>query len=333
MADNKNQHLIDVVITWVDGNDPLLAAKRQQFLKEDVASDAKLATRFASNDEIYFAIASVLKYLPDCGKIYVVTDQQQPAFLSAFASEGICSAGKIEVIDHTVLFQGYTDYLPVFNSLSIETMLWNIPNLSNQFIYLNDDVFLNAPVRAEDCFVDDKVVIYGHWKSNLLLKTKYLFRKFLNRTFGKVLQPRFTIAQMLSADLVGLNQHYELDHRPHFVQVDILRHYFKHNQDLLNKQIGFKFRDFNQFLPVGLLNHLSIQQNRAVLKDDIPVAYIKPHDDLNPFLDALENPDIQYGCIQSLDEMCLQNQNMIREKMIEKLSDVLPSAIKQRVTQ
>lgn len=323
-------HPIDVVITWVNGNDPVLNAKRQHHLSDTLAADATCATRFASNDEIYFCIGSILKNLPDCGKIYVVTDGQKPEFLDEFANAGLCAADKIQVIDHQILFAGYECYLPVFNSLSIEAMLWNIPQLSNQFIYLNDDVFLNALVQREDCFIDDKVVIYGHWKRNGLLKAKYVFRKFLNNVFGKILQPRFSIAQMLSADLVGLSRYYELDHRPHFIQADILRSYFQEHPEILTKQVSFKFRDFHQFLPVGLMNHLSILQQRAILKADVPIAYTKPYADIQQFKQALVNPQVQYGCIQSLDEMPEVDQQLIRQSMIEKFGLFLPKVIQQR---
>ena len=71
---------IDFVIAWVDGSDPKHQAKRAQYSGQNVSAEAMLSTRFASDDEIYFSIASILKYVPYCGKIYVVTDQQKPLF-------------------------------------------------------------------------------------------------------------------------------------------------------------------------------------------------------------------------------------------------------------
>lgn len=326
------QQAIDIVITWVDGNDVQLQQKRQNYLTESIASDASSSTRFASNEEIYFCIASVLKYMPDCGTIYLVTDQQQPEFLSKFTEENICDANKIKVIDHQVLFQGYAQYLPTFNSLTIEAMLWNIPNLSSEFIYLNDDVFFNAPVQATDCFIDDQVMVYGHWKKTTLLKAKYALRKFINRMTHKKLQPRFTIAQMLSADLVGLNQYYALDHRPHFVKTDVLKDYFLKKPEVLGQQLSHKFRHIDQFLPTALANHLAIQQNKAILQPDIPIAYIKPGDDVDVFVQSLQDQTIQYGCIQSLDQMDVGQQQNIRQAMMTKFKDYLPQQIKSGVT-
>ncbi|ALH95207.1 Stealth CR1 domain-containing protein [Acinetobacter equi] len=318
---------IDVVITWVDGSDQNLQKKRQQYLTDDAASDATSSTRFASNDEIYFAIASVLKYMPQSGKVYLVTDQQEPEFLSRFVEENICSADKIQVIDHQVLFKGYDEYLPTFNSLTIEALLWNIPNLSSEFIYLNDDVFFNGIVKSSDCFENDQVMVYGHWEKTALIKAKYKFRKWMNTISHKKLQPRFTIAQMLSADLVGLNQYYALDHRPHFVKTDLLKIYFQNNLDVLKSQLSHKFRHIDQFLPTALANHLAIQQNKAILKPDIHIAYIKPNGDVGVFVQELQDETIKYGCIQSLDLMTEQDQNIVRQAMIKKFNDYLPKAI------
>lgn len=44
-----------------------------------------------------------------------------------------------EIIDH--------DYLPTFNSHVIEANLHKIPNLSEHFIYFNDDVFVAKPLQ------------------------------------------------------------------------------------------------------------------------------------------------------------------------------------------
>ena len=44
------------------------------------------------------------------------------------------------------------DYLPVFNSSSLELSFHKIKNLSEHFVYFNDDMFLNAPVKPDYYF-------------------------------------------------------------------------------------------------------------------------------------------------------------------------------------
>lgn len=324
---NDNIQSVDIVIAWVDGNDINLKNKRQQYLGQQEASNAVEATRFASNDEIYFCLASILKYVPYCGKIYVVTDQQSPQWLEQFEQQNLCEKGKIRIVDHKELFTGYESALPTFNSLSIETMLWNIRGLSDYFIYLNDDFFFNSPSQVQDFLNHDSMVIYGHWKNNFIKKIKYIIRRFVQDKFGKIAQPKYSIAQMLSADCIGLSRYYEIHHRPHILSRVLLQTYFEKNTQLLQKQISFRFRNIDQILPVGLSNHLAIQNNKAILKDDVEIAYLKDGRDLAPFVQALANEQVKFGCIQSLDQLEQNAEQKIRSVLIDKFKDVLPNQI------
>lgn len=323
----KDTHPIDIVIAWVDGNDSKLKNKRRQFMNQSESSNALQDTRFASNDEIYFCIASILKFAPYCGKIYVVTDQQTPEWLDQFEQQNLCEKGKIRIVDHTELFRGHEFALPTFNSLSIETMLWNIQGISDYFIYLNDDFFFNQPSDQHDFLVDDHMVMYGHWEINLIKKIKYIVRKFVQNKFGKVPQPSYTMAQMLSADCLGLSKYFEIHHRPHILSRVLLYNYFENNMQQLQKQISFKFRNIDQILPVGLSNHLAIKKDQAILKDDVEIAYLKDHRDLEFFFQALSNPDVKFGCIQSLDQLQQSDEQSIRLALVDKFRDVLPSQI------
>ena len=323
----KDTHPIDIVIAWVDGNDSKLKNKRRQFMNQSESSNALQDTRFASNDEIYFCIASILKFAPYCGKIYVVTDQQTPQWLDQFEQQNLCEKGKIRIVDHTELFRGHEFALPTFNSLSIETMLWNIQDISDYFIYLNDDFFFNQPSDQQDFLVDNHMVMYGHWEINLVKKIKYIVRKFVQNKFGKVPQPSYTMAQMLSADCLELSKYFEIHHRPHILSRVLLYNYFENNMQQLQKQISFKFRNIDQILPVGLSNHLAIKKDQAILKNDVEIAYLKDHRDLEFFIQALSNPDVKFGCIQSLDQLQQSDEQSIRLALVDKFRDVLPSQI------
>ena len=47
-------------------------------------------------------------------------------------------------------------FLPLFNSSSIEMFLKNIPDLSDSFLYGNDDMFPLSPLKETDFFIDGK---------------------------------------------------------------------------------------------------------------------------------------------------------------------------------
>lgn len=325
---SKIEQSIDIVITWVDGEDPALKEKRERYTaKKQLASDAITATRFASNNEIYYNIASIIKYLPFCRYIYVVTDQQQPKFINEFAIQNICAKSKIRIIDHKELFSGYEQFLPTFNTRSIETMLWNIAELSDYFIYMNDDFFFNQPATLQDFLIGDNIVTYGHWRKNTILQAKLKYRQTLQKLFGTPLQPRHTMAQMLSAKLLGMQQFFEIHHYPHIVDKNIVKDYLLSRPQLLEKQIKYRFRDIAQVNPITLMNHLKIQQNQAHLKPDIAINYLKNKHGVADFIANLDEQAIKYGCIQSLDLLETDFYNQVSAAMIDKFSAYLPASI------
>ena len=319
---------VDIVIAWVDGNDVELKKKRHKYLTGEDASDAISDTRFASNDEIYYNIASILKYVPFSGKIYIVTDQQRPEFIDEFAKQGSCEADKIRVVDHREIFRGYEGYLPTFNTRPIETMLWNIEGLSDYFIYLNDDFFFNAEVRLEDFLDGNNMIIHGHWRNSFALKTKLKYRQFLNKKFGKPLQPKHMIAQMLSADRIGFTQQFfEIHHYPHIVDRHIIKNYLLDHPELLQTQLKSKFRSIEQINPIALMNHLKIKNNQAILKPDLELAYLKNEQSVNSFVQAVTNPNVKYGCIQSLDQLSKIAAEKVVNSMNEKFKGFLPNSL------
>ncbi|WP_304452117.1 stealth family protein [Nocardiopsis sp. YSL2] len=131
---------IDAVYTWVDGDDPEHAAKRARYRegRSGLASHAANASRYTDHDELKYSLRSLRMYAPFVRHVYVVTDGQTPAWLDTEA-EGVT------VVDHRDIFAD-PGVLPVFSSRAIESQLHRIEGLSEHFLYLNDDIFVTAPV-------------------------------------------------------------------------------------------------------------------------------------------------------------------------------------------
>jgi hypothetical protein len=66
-----------------------------------------------------------------------------PAFLNL-------NAPKLNVVKHTDFIPA--EYLPTFSSHAIEMNIHRIPDLAEQFIYFNDDMFLLRPMTEADFF-------------------------------------------------------------------------------------------------------------------------------------------------------------------------------------
>jgi hypothetical protein len=137
---------IDVIYTWVDGEEPAMRVKRAQYKGEEIADilDKEVnESRYTSHDELKYSLRSLQMYADFVRHIYIVTDGQKPDWLDDEA-EGIT------VVDHRDIFP--EDVLPVFNSHAIETRLHHIPGLSDHYLYFNDDVFVGRRVTPEHFF-------------------------------------------------------------------------------------------------------------------------------------------------------------------------------------
>jgi hypothetical protein len=149
---------MDVVITYVNTNDIAWRNKYELYYDD---YDSK---RHSDNGEVIFNLKLLQKNLSWIRNIFIVTDDQQ--FDISFLNKKFRK--KIRFIYHKELIPRHI--LPVFNSMIIEMFLWNIPGLSTNFIYLNDDVFIGRPLHKSDFVTKDNKIIQF---------TKYLYNNII----------------------------------------------------------------------------------------------------------------------------------------------------------
>jgi len=143
---------VDIVYTWVNGNDPNWRAKKAECLKNEqneISSFSSSDARFQDNQELKYSLRSIYKYAPWVNKIYIVTDNQVPDWFNT-------DNKWVEIIDHKDIFEDHS-CLPTFNSMAIETKLHRIEGLSEQFLYFNDDVFLGRKCAPTDFFSENNI--------------------------------------------------------------------------------------------------------------------------------------------------------------------------------
>ncbi len=152
-----SEYKIDFVLPWVDPNDLNWQQERDKYDTNYNSDDKDNNTRFRDMDTIKYVFRSIEKYCPWYHKIYLITTGHYPKWLDI-------NHPKIELITHDELFID-KDALPVFNSNAIEMNLVNIPNLSEKFVYLNDDMIVWNHLEIERFFKNDKVVdfFYHSW--------------------------------------------------------------------------------------------------------------------------------------------------------------------------
>ena len=163
---------IDLVYLWVDGSDEKwLAKKNVEYKKIDERqvpdNGDNGENRYHNNDELLFSLRSVEKFASWVNHIFIVTDNQIPKWLNT-------GNPKISIIDHTEIMP--KDALPCFNSTVIEFFLTNIPNLSEHFIYSNDDMLFMAKTMPDYFFTKNGTpIVRVKNKRKIRLKFKDIF--------------------------------------------------------------------------------------------------------------------------------------------------------------
>ncbi|MBW6516738.1 MAG: Stealth CR1 domain-containing protein [Candidatus Cloacimonetes bacterium] len=328
-----NNDPIDAVITWVDGNDPKHINKRQQYsqvIDEQITHCAALEGRFLEVNEVKYCIYSIRKFAPWIRNIFLVTDEQCPDWLT---DEKKIELG-VSVIDHKIIFRDHLQYLPTFNSLSIETLLWKIPGLSDKFIAFNDDFFIINPTAAEDFFHEDKTVVRGSWKSNENLtmnRSIRLFKHFIKLRSIKRISWSVNNYQTNGAIVTGYKkEHFEVVHSPYPAKVSVLDKFYENNKQVLEDYVKHRFRHKDQSSSLVIHTHLALKNNKAEIRDGNDSLLMIPrkgglqHERYKFDLIRKGNSNIKFLCFQDLYYLKQENSHEFAE-VIDYLDKIIMS--------
>ena len=152
---------IDMVFTYADGYDPEFIKLKNSFIT-DKNKKYNPDIRSKGIDEIIYSVNLVIKYIPWVRKIFIVTNNQKPPI-----DKNIITSGKVIIIDQNTIIK--SKYSPTFNSDVIESYLHNIPDLSEIFLYNNDDMMHLNYVHRND--------IYEVKNNKILLKIRNNYKK------------------------------------------------------------------------------------------------------------------------------------------------------------
>lgn len=147
---SKEEQKIDIVYLWCDLADENFKKKKEECAKKyGVEFNANNDCRYIDNDELKYSLRSLEKFAPWINNIFIVTDEQVPKWLNT-------EHPKIKIVDHKDIMP--ESALPSFNSASIEHCIANIEDLSEYFLYANDDMFFGDYVTPEFFFADGKPI-------------------------------------------------------------------------------------------------------------------------------------------------------------------------------
>ncbi|MBP8918162.1 MAG: stealth family protein [Micropruina sp.] len=260
---------VDIVYTWVDGDDPTWKSRKQEFLGNGLSpishsSDSAISARFESRDELRYSLRSVQQFANWVRRVWIVTDAQVPAWL--------LPDERLQVIDHRDIFADVSA-LPAFNSHAIESQLHHIPGLADHYLYFNDDMLFGAPVRPEAFFhgngllkvfpspalidprehADEDQGVTAAAKNN---------RDFIESIFGQTITNK-------------------LRHTPQAQRRTVLEEFEREYPEVFDTVMRSRFRSRSDHaLPSSLSQYYAIARGYAV-PDAIPHAYVDLAGDLS----------------------------------------------------
>lgn len=137
-----------MVIPYVDNTDKVWQRAYFDYCKAfglhqkiaDMRSD-----RYEDIGLINYQLKLINKHMPWINTIYLLlmNREQAPKNLPS----------NVKIVYHAKFIP--QKYLPTFNSTTIEMYLWNIPELSEHFIYANDDMLPFKDLKYEDFFTEN----------------------------------------------------------------------------------------------------------------------------------------------------------------------------------
>lgn len=282
--------------------------------------------RYRATGEIYFCVASILRYAPWVRKIWIVTDNQDPKVDEFVARNFPDNKIPFEIVDHKVLFRGYEQYLPTFNSLAISTLLWRIPGLADRYLYFNDDVFLAAPAEPEMWFEGESTTLYARkvpaFAARFLRWAKHLGKK--HKIFGH------KDPMLNAADLLHSGYFFLFPHAPVPMRRSWYERFFGEHPALLESNICHRFREPSQFSSPTLFYVSAYREGLLrLLPSKGTTCFFKPSVEkrggymARKIAEADGNRDLKFGCINSLGETTIEEQEMFQRWITAKLNITL----------
>jgi len=314
MSDTETQ--IDVVYLWVNSNDKKWQKKRRNsfdiFLKNDkdnIALYANTDGRFRDNGELIFNLRCLENFFPKHGHVYIVTDEQRPAWLSQNKN--------VTIIDHKDIIPNKVN--SIFASANIESYIHHIPNLSEKFFYLNDDIFFGMPVDKQWWFDKELKYFYDNEPHDEYSELQSMLLSPINAS----IQSKLWLKEKYKN---YKHQNIALAHAPRPYKKSLLFKIEREAIDLFNKVRSTNFRSWKtpavlvDFVPRWLEHH-----GYAKIKQMHTLYIESGSNDIETKLDQLtqEFGKIPFFCINdTCDNAEASDKRLLLVK--EKLQKILP---------
>lgn len=249
---------MDAVITYVNDMEPIW---RMSFVKNIGFSDTSNDVRFRCLGTLRFVLRGISEHMKFIDRVFLVVSniEQVPDYVN----------DNVIIVTHDMFIP--KDYLPTFNALTIECFLWNIPDLSEEFIYFKDDMIPISKMVKEDFFIDglpclkfsEKKVTSNMFNSIIQIDNYYASKLAKNKKTYDFLWTNHIMTPFLKTEYINSFKVYEKEITTHISPIrkdtQFSQHYFSNCLFYLDKYIDHS------------INHIYVGTNITVntLKDII----------------------------------------------------------------
>jgi hypothetical protein len=285
---------MDAVITYVNGMEPnwrYLAARNNAL--DDFVRD------FYDYGTLRFVLRGISEHMKFIDRVFLIVSniEQVPEYVN----------DNVIIITHDMFIP--KDYLPTFNSRTIECFLWNIPDLSEEFIYFNDNMIPINRLEKEDFFRDGNICL------------SFKDEKTPSSKFNKLL---YTCNNFSSQFYHENENHNYL--RPAKIMTPFLKSDFSKNFDLIKEHIPnilYKKRDIsnNEICQIYFTNCYFYQ--KKYVNHQPEYAYIHTHHKNGEFIELIDK-NKQVLCISSYSELLDKTISETKEIIETELYKILP---------
>lgn len=253
--------MIDIVILWVDQNDQKWSEQYAFYRKEEKNVYSTSSSRYRDWELLKYWFRSIEQNASWVNKIHFVTYGHLPYWLNL-------NNKKLNIVLHSEIID--SEFLPTFNSHTIELNIHRIKGLAEKFIYFNDDFFLNQKIKPEFFFkknlpVDFLVMdslrqtgvdsFFGCIKHRSIAICNSYFKKYdvLTNLFFKVFNFKYGIGLLLNILNLPMSNFSYLStpHLPQAYLKKVFSDVWENEEQFLNEVCRNKFRqatDVNQYI-------------------------------------------------------------------------------------
>ena len=196
--------MIDIVVPFYNDSDEKWRNVFREYLSKQNTDDRQVIgdERYRDWDCFKYFFRGIEKNCPWVNKVFllVACESQVPDWLDT-------NNPKLRIVYHNEFIP--EELLPTFNTFTIENYICKIKDLSNNYIYCNDDYFFLNPISSNMFFVDDYPVYRDNGEKIFKFGSDYLNAS--DGTFYSVLNNGIDLQLEVSGDKA---KWYTLDHLP-----------------------------------------------------------------------------------------------------------------------